>query len=67
MAMQLGALRTALLDAGASEEKADRAAEEIAGYDNRLAGIDTRLAVLTRMAGTNLALTAGVLSRLLAH
>ncbi len=66
MAMQLGALRTALLDAGASVEKADKPAEELAGYDSRLAGIDTRLAVLTWMAGTNLALTAGVLWRLLA-
>ena len=43
MALQLGALRAALLDAGSSPETADRAAEELAGYDNLLAGIDTRL------------------------
>ena len=67
MAMQLGALGSALLDAGASVENADKAAEELAGYDGGLAGIDTRLAVLTWVAGTNLALTAGVLWRLLAH
>jgi len=30
-ALQLGALRATLLDAGASEEKADKAAEELAG------------------------------------
>jgi hypothetical protein len=32
--LQLGALRDALIDAGASPEKADRAAEELAGYEN---------------------------------
>lgn len=67
MALQLGALRDALIDAGASEAKADRAAEELAGYENRLASIDTRLAVLTWMVGTNIVLTAGVLWRLLAR
>ena len=67
MALQLGALRTALIDAGASEDKADKASEEVASYDNRLASIDTRLAVLTWMAGTNIVLTIGVLWRLLSH
>ena len=67
MALQLGALRDALIDAGAKPEKADKAAEDLAGYENRLASIDTRLSVLTWMAGSNLALTAGVLWRLLAH
>jgi hypothetical protein len=37
MALQLGALRDALIDAGAKPEKADKAAEELAGYENRLA------------------------------
>jgi hypothetical protein len=36
MALQLGALREALLDAGASPEKADKASEELAGYDSDL-------------------------------
>lgn len=67
MALQLGALREALIDAGASVDKADKASEELAGYDNRLAAIDTRLAVLTWIAGTNLVVTLGVLWRLLAH
>lgn len=49
MALQLGALRAALLDAGAKPETADRAAEEVAGYDNRLAQMDTRLTLLTWM------------------
>ena len=67
MALQLGALRDALIDAGAKTEKADKAAEELAGYENRLASIDTRLTVLTWMVGTNIVVTLGVLWRLLAH
>jgi len=42
MALQLGALRTALLDAGAS---ADKAAEEAAGHNSDLAKIDAKLTV----------------------
>jgi hypothetical protein len=67
MALQLGALRDALIDAGAKQEKADKAAEELAGYENRLANIDTRLTLLTWMVGTNIVVTLGVLWRLLAH
>jgi hypothetical protein len=67
MALQLGALREALIDAGASPEKADKASEELAGYENRLASMDTRLTLLTWMVGFNLALTIGVLWRLLTH
>jgi len=66
MALQLGALRDALIEAGATTAKADKAAEELAGYENRLASMDARLSVLTWMAGTNLVITAGVLWRLLA-
>ncbi len=43
MALELGALRDALLDAGASPDKAAKAAEEVATYENRLAGIENRL------------------------
>jgi len=46
MALQLGALRDALLGAGASAEKAERAAEELAGYENCFAGTENRLAGL---------------------
>jgi hypothetical protein len=67
MALQLGALRDALIDAGAKPEKADKAAEELAGYENRLASIDARLTLLTSMSGFNLVLTSGVLWRLLSH
>ncbi len=45
MTLQLGALRDALLDAGASVEKANKAAEEAAGYETRLARIDAKMTV----------------------
>lgn len=61
MALQLGALREALLDAGASPDKANKAAEELASYETRLAGIETKLAVLVWMVGFNLAMTLAVL------
>lgn len=67
MALQLGALGDALVDAGAAPEKADKAAEELAGCENRLAGVDARLTSLTWMAGFNLVLTSGVLCRLVSH
>ena len=61
MTLQLGALRDALLEAGATPEKAAKAAEEAAAYENRLAKIETDLTVLKWMVGTNLALTLIVL------
>lgn len=66
MALQLGATREAFLAAGVSADKASAAAEELAGYDNRLVGIETRLAVLTWMAGANVALTLIVVGSLFA-
>ena len=66
MALQLGALREALVEAGASPEKAARAAEEVASYENRLAGIESRLSVLTWMVTFNLVVTVAVLWRVFA-
>jgi hypothetical protein len=53
MALQLGYLRDALIEAGASTASADRAAEEVASYENRLAGIERKLvfSLLTWMVG----------------
>lgn len=45
MALQLGALRDALLDAGASPETARAASEEAASYETRLGSIDAKLTV----------------------
>lgn len=74
MALQLGALRDALIDAGANPVKADKAAEELAGYESRLGSIDLKLERLTgdiravqAIGGIIVALLAGVLWRLLSH
>jgi hypothetical protein len=61
MTLQLGALRDALLSAGAPPDKANKAAEEMAGYETRFAGIESRLAVLTWMVGTHIAITLGLI------
>jgi hypothetical protein len=59
MALRLGSLQDALLDAGASPEKAQRAAEEAAGYETRLSSFDTKVSVLTWMVATAIALALG--------
>ena len=46
----------ALISAGAPEEKARAAAEELAAYKTRFAKIETDPAVLKWMVGVNLAL-----------
>lgn len=48
MALQLGNLRDALKEAGASDESARLAAEEVAAYESKLASIEQRLANLDR-------------------
>jgi hypothetical protein len=64
MALQLGALRSALISAGASQEEADKAAEELAGYETRFLKIDTDLSVLKWMVGFNLAVSVASLFKL---
>jgi len=61
MSLRLGALHDALLSAGAPPLEAQKASEEVAAYENRLAALDSRLAVLTWMAATNLAVTLAIL------
>jgi len=51
----------ALKEAGASEEKARKAAEAIASYENLFACIESDLAVLKWMVGFNLAMTVAIL------
>ena len=55
----------ALREAGASEELAREAAEEIATFDARPASVESKLNILQWMVGTNVILTVGVLLRLL--
>ena len=72
MAIMLGKLYDALRAGSVPDDKAREAAEEVAGYDGRLAGLERRLDVLDAkmialqaMVGINLILTIGVLARLL--
>ena len=63
-----------LVSAGAPEDKAREAAEELADYENRLASIDNRLAgvegkltVMIWAIGINAAATMAILGVLLRH
>lgn len=62
----------ALLSAGAPDDKARKAAESVAAYENRFASMDVKfeqwrsdLAVLKWMVGANIAVTLIVLAQLL--
>jgi hypothetical protein len=55
LAVMLSKTYDALVAAGAPEDKARAAAEELAGYESRFAKIETNLAVLKWMVGVNLA------------
>jgi len=65
MALMMGKLYDALRAGSIPDEKAREAAEEVAGFETRLSGVEARLAVLTWMVGTNIVLTVGVLGVLL--
>jgi hypothetical protein len=55
MAVMLSKTYDALIAAGAPDDKARAAAEELAGYESRFSKIETDLAVLKWMMGVNLA------------
>ncbi len=74
MTTMIAEVYDALLAAGSPEDKARKAAEAIAGYENRFAAIEQRLAkiegdlkLLTWMIGFNLAATVGIVFLLLRH
>lgn len=56
MALMMGRLHDALVDAGTDPAKAREAAEEVANYDNRIAKIEADLLLLKWMVGAILAL-----------
>lgn len=56
----------AFLAAGAPADKAAKAAEAVASYDNRLNKIETELTVIKWMLGANLTLTTAVIVKLFA-
>jgi len=59
----MGDLRAALVNAGASDDLASKAATEVATYETRLANVESRLSVLTWMVGANIAIGATTLFR----
>ena len=65
MAMMMSSLYDALRNAGAGDDSAREAAEEVAGFENRFAKVETELTLLKCMVGFNLAMTAAVLAKLL--
>ncbi|HVH76354.1 MAG TPA: hypothetical protein VM755_15675 [Stellaceae bacterium] len=71
MAVMLAKTYEALVAAGAPEEKAVAAAEELAAYENRFAKIDTDLAILKTdmtaikwMLGINLAASVSIVIKI---
>ena len=60
-------LYDALKDAGATEEKARKAAETVAAYESRFTKIETDLGILKWMVGSNLAATVALIFMQLRH
>jgi hypothetical protein len=68
MAIMISELYDALIAAGAPEEKARKAAETMAGFENRFAKIEADLLLLKWMTGTAIVLLLGgfgILARLM--
>ena len=61
MAVMLSKTYDALIAAGAPEDKARDAAEELAAYENRFAKIETDLTVLKWMMGVQIAGVASLI------
>jgi hypothetical protein len=71
MAVMMGNLYSALKQAGADEESAQKAAEEVAGFENRIGDLKTELtavrgelSLIKWMVGFNLAMTVATVVRL---
>ena len=67
MALMMASLYSALRDGGASDEAARKAAEEVAGYENRFAKLETDVGILKWMIGFNLAMTGTILFKLFSN
>jgi hypothetical protein len=60
-------LYLALRSANVPDDAAREASEEAAGFENRLAKVETDLLILKWIGGSNLAHTLAILGKLLAH
>jgi len=67
MTTMITELYDALKDAGATEEKARKAAETVAAYESRFTKIETDLGILKWMVGFNLAATVALIFMQLRH
>jgi hypothetical protein len=67
MATMIPELYDALKSAGAPDDQARKAAEVVAGYDNRFAKIETDLTLLKWMVGFVLAFCISIVMLLLRH
>ena len=65
MALMLSKICDAFKTAGAPEDKAREAAEEIAGFEDRLSNIESDVKLLKWIAGGNVALSMAILALLL--
>lgn len=65
MALALMKTYDALKEAGASENKARAAAEELAEYENRFANVERKLSLLPRQVGYVMVVTTGIALRLI--
>ena len=67
MTTMITELYDALKSAGADDDKARKAAETVASYENRFSKIETDLTLLKWMTGSTLALVIAVFVRLFIH
>ncbi len=65
MALMLSKTYDAFKAAGAPDDKAREAAEEIAGFEDRLSNIESDVKLLKWIAGFNVALSMAILALLL--
>ncbi len=65
MALMLSKIYDAFKAAGAPDDKAREAAEEIAGFEDRLSNIEPDVKLLKWIAGFNVALSMAILALLL--
>jgi hypothetical protein len=61
MAIMLGAMHRALVSAGANDEDARKAAEELAGFEKRLAEVEANLMLLKWIVGSNIVISLAIL------
>ena len=67
MATVISEVYDAFIAAGTPEDKARKAAEALADYENRFTKIDAELVILKWMVGFGIALSVAILVRLFVH